>query len=81
MGASDGSSLLTGAGENCWILDNLQDTVGRRIGREEPKYIEISDAPWTSEIWIQLLSRQRKLKAMGPPESQPSGLLMPRPPG
>lgn len=46
--------------------------MGRRKGKEEPKCIEISEAPRTSEIWIQLPYRQRKLNAMGPPECQPS---------
>lgn len=42
-------------------------TRGRRTGREEPKCIEISEAPWTSEIRMRLLSRQGKLKAVEPP--------------
>ena len=46
--------------------------MGRRKDREEPQYIEISETPWTSETWIQLLPRQRKVEAVAPPESQPS---------
>lgn len=74
--ASDGSlkwDALEGALfiNRCTIAlldpERTYKTRGSRTGREKPKCIEISEAPWTSEIWMRLLSRQGKLKAVEPP--------------